>query len=145
MIREDQRGVTLIEMLIVLVILSALIAIVAPRLIGRGEEAKVTAAKQQVGNLETALKLFKIDNGFYPSTDQGLEALLEKPTTGKEPKRYREGGYLEKKVIPADPWGNPYIYISPGLHGDYDLISYGADGEEGGEGLDADITSWSVE
>jgi general secretion pathway protein G len=140
-----QKGFTLIEILVVVFILSLLVAIVAPRLIGRTDDAKIAAAKQQIGNFETALKLFRIDNGFYPSTDQGLETLIERPTTGKEPKRYREGGYLEKKEIPDDPWGSPYIYISPGLQGDYDIICYGADGEEGGEGVNADITSWTVE
>ncbi len=141
----DQKGFTLIEILVVVFILSLLVAIVAPRLIGRTDDAKIAAAKQQIGNFETALKLFRIDNGFYPSTDQGLDALIESPTTGKEPKRYREGGYLEKKEIPDDPWGSPYLYISPGLHGDYDIICYGADGEEGGEGVNADITSWTVD
>jgi general secretion pathway protein G len=85
-----------------------------------------------------------MDNGFYPSTEQGLEALIEKPTTGRIPKNYREGGYLEKKKITPDPWGNPYIYISPGTQGDYDIISYGADGVPGGEGFDADITNWDL-
>jgi len=142
---RDKRGFTLIEILVVVFILSLLVAVVAPRLIGRADDAKIAAARQQIGNFETALKLFKLDNGFYPSTEQGLEALISRPTTGRIPTRYREGGYLEKKEIPNDPWGRPYVYISPGLHGDYDIISYGADGEEGGEGADADITSWNIE
>ncbi|GBD98516.1 type II secretion system protein G precursor [bacterium BMS3Abin07] len=142
---RKQKGFTFIEILIVVVIISILAAIIGPRLIGRTYEARKTAAKQQIANLETALKLFKIDNGFYPSTDQGLEALVSKPATGRIPTRFREEGYLEKKSVPLDPWGRPYVYISPGLHGDYDIISYGADGEEGGEGNDADITSWTIE
>lgn len=140
-----QRGFTLIEILIVVVILSLLVAVVAPRIIGRTDDAKIAAAKQQIGNFETALKLFKIDNGFYPSTEQGLEALISKPTAGRSPARYRDGGYLEKKAVPLDPWGTPYLYISPGLQGDYDIVSYGSDGEEGGEGVDADITNWNVD
>jgi general secretion pathway protein G len=92
-----------------------------------------------------ALKLFKLDNGFYPDTQQGLESLIEKPTVGRTPPKYRDGGYLEQKKIPLDPWGNPYIYLCPGLHGDFDIISYGADGKEGGEGKDADIKNWDMQ
>jgi general secretion pathway protein G len=143
--RRKNQGFTLIELMIVVAIIAVLAAIIAPRFMGSEEEAKKTAARQQIANFETALKLFKIDNGFYPSTEQGLEALISKPTTGREPTKYREGGYLEKKMIPRDPWGNPYLYVSPGLHGDYDIISYGADGTEGGEGKNADITSWTID
>ncbi len=135
----------MIEMLVVVFILSLLAALIAPKIIGRTDEARVAEAKAQIRNFETALKLFKLDNGFYPSTEQGLQALVEKPTTGRIPKNWREGGYLESKQIPLDPWGNPYVYISPGLHGDYDIISYGADGKEGGEGFDADITNWNIQ
>ncbi len=142
---KKNSGFTLIEILVVVFILSLLAAIVAPRIIGRTDEAKVAEAKVQIRNFETALKLFKLDNGFYPSTEQGLQALVEKPTTGRIPERWREGGYLEQKKIPLDPWGNPYVYISPGLHGDYDIICYGADGKEGGEGFDADITNWNID
>lgn len=142
---SDKKGFTLIEVLVVVFILSLLAAIVAPRIIGRTEDAKVAEAKVQIKNFETALKMFYLDNGFYPSTEQGLQALVEKPTTGRIPKKYREGGYLEQKKVPLDPWGNPYVYISPGLHGPYDIICYGADGKEGGEGYDADITSWNIE
>lgn len=142
---KDERGFTLLEILVVVFILSLLAAIIAPRIVGRTDDARITEAKVQIRNLETALKLFKLDNGFFPSTDQGLEALIEKPSTGRIPGKYREDGYLEQKRVPLDPWGNPYLYISPGLHGDYDIISYGADGKEGGEGVDADITSWNIE
>jgi general secretion pathway protein G len=137
-------GFTLIEIIVVVFILSLLASIVVPKVIERLDDAKITDAKVQIRNLETALKFFNIDNGFYPDTQQGLEALVEKPSTGRIPQKYRERGYLEQKKIPLDPWGNSYLYISPGLNGDYDLMSYGADGKEGGEGKDADIKSWDM-
>lgn len=143
--QNSDRGFTLLEIIIVVFILSLLVAIVAPRIIGRTDEARVTAAKIQIRNFETALKLFKLDNGFYPDTQQGLDALIEKPATGRIPQKYKEGGYLEQKKIPLDPWGNPYIYVSPGLQGDFDIISYGGDGKEGGEGKDADIKNWDLQ
>ena len=142
---ENKKGFTLLEIIVVVFILSLLAAIVAPKIIGRTDDARIADAKVQIKNLETALKLFKLDNGFYPSTEQGLAALIEKPTTGQIPTKYREGGYLEQRKVPADPWGNPYLYISPGLNGDFDIISYGADGKEGGEGKDADIESWNIQ
>jgi general secretion pathway protein G len=138
-------GFTLIELLVVMLILSLLAAVIAPRLIGRAEDARITEAKVQIRNFETALKLFRIDNGFYPETGQGLEALTETPSAGRIPRNYREGGYLEQRIIPVDPWGSPYIYVSPGLNGDFDIISLGADGEEGGEGGDADINNWEIQ
>jgi len=139
-----RAGFTLIEIMVVVFIIGILLAIVAPKIVGRTDQARVIKAKADIKNFETALKLFKIDNGFYPSTEQGLEALISAPTTGKIPKNYKEGGYLEKKKITPDPWGNPYVYISPGLQDDYDIISYGADGEPGGEGYDADISSSDI-
>ena len=143
--QNSDRGFTLLEIIIVVFILSLLVAIVAPRIIGRTDEARVTGAKIQIRNFETALKLFKLDNGFYPDTQQGLDALIEKPATGRIPQKYKEGGYLEQKKIPPDPWGNPYIYVSPGLQGDFDIISYGGDGKEGGESKDADIKNWDLQ
>ena len=143
--QNSDRGFTLLEIIIVVFILSLLVAIVAPRIIGRTDEARITGAKIQIRNFETALKLFKLDNGFYPDTQQGLDALIEKPATGRIPQKYKEGGYLEQKKIPPDPWGNPYIYVSPGLQGDFDIISYGNDGKEGGEGKDADIKNWDLQ
>jgi general secretion pathway protein G len=140
---REAGGFTLLEIIVVVFILSLLAAIVAPKIIGRTDDARIAEAKVQIRNLETALKLFKLDNGFYPDTQQGLQALVEKPATGRIPQNYKEGGYLEQK-IPLDPWGNAYLYISPGLNGDYDLMSYGADGKEGGEGKDADIKSWDM-
>jgi general secretion pathway protein G len=141
----NDKGFTLLEIIVVVFILSILAAIVAPKIIGRTDDARIAEAKVQIKNFETALKLFKLDNGFYPSTEQGLEALIEQPTTGKIPLKYREGGYLEQKTIPLDPWENPYLYISPGVYGDFDLICYGADGREGGEGKDADIENWNMQ
>ena len=142
---SNRKGFTLLEIIVVVFILSILVALVAPRIIGRTDDARITDAKLQIKNLEMALKLFKLDNGFYPDTQQGLEALIEKPTVGRIPLKYRDGGYLEQKKIPPDPWGNPYIYLCPGLHGDFDIISYGADGKEGGEGKDADIKNWDMQ
>jgi len=141
----QNRGFTLLEIIVVVFILSLLAAIVAPRIIGRTDDARITEAKVQIRNFETALKLFKLDNGFYPDTQQGIEALVGKPVSGRIPMNYREGGYLEQRNIPLDPWGNPYLYVSPGLNGDFDIISFGADGSEGGEGKDADIKNWEIQ
>lgn len=142
---SNNKGFTLLEIIVVVFILSLLAAIVAPKIIGRTDDARIAEGKVQIKNFETALKLFKLDNGFYPATEQGLASLVEKPTVGQIPQKYREGGYLEQRRIPADPWGNPYIYISPGLYGDFDIISYGADSKEGGEGKDADIKNWDIQ
>ncbi|PLX82630.1 MAG: type II secretion system protein GspG [Desulfuromonas sp.] len=140
---NDQRGFTLIEILVVVVILGILAGIVVPKLLDRPDEARRTKAAVQIKSIEEAVSLFKLDNGFYPTTEQGLDALVTKPERGRIPKRYRDGGYLKK--IPSDPWENKYIYLSPGIHSEYDVISYGADGEPGGEGNDADINSWEIE
>jgi len=129
--------------MVVVVILGILAAIIIPRISDRPEQARRTKATMDIRSIETALSLFQMDNGFYPSTEQGLEALVEQPTTGQIPTNYKEGGYLKK--VPRDPWNSPYIYISPGAHGDYDLISYASDGEEGGEGKYADINNWELD
>lgn len=139
-----QWGFTLLEIIVVVFILSILVALVAPRIIGRTDDARIADARLQTKNFETALKLYRLDNGFFPDTQQGLDALVEKPTTGRIPAKYPAGGYLEKKKIPPDPWGNPYAYVCPGLRGDFDIFSYGADGKEGGEGKDADINNWDL-
>jgi len=140
----NQRGFTLIEIMVVVVILGVLAAIIVPRFLGRPDEAKVTKAKVDIKSLEESLGLFKLDNGFYPSTEQGLKALVVKPEIGRIPQRYPDGGYLKK--VPNDPWGTPYMYVSPGVHSrDFDLISYGADGQPGGENFDADIKSWEID
>jgi len=141
---NNTSGFTLIEIMVVIVILAMLAALVGPKLMGRTDDAKIQTTRTQIGNLETALKFYKLDNGAYPSTEQGLNALVAKPTVGVIPKNYKEGGYLEKKQVPKDGWGNDYLYVSPGEHGDYDLFSYGADGAKGGEGKNSDLTSWDT-
>ena len=140
---KNQRGFTLIEIMVVVVILGILAAIVVPRLLNEPEKARRTAAATQIRSLEEALGIFKLENGFYPSTEQGLQALVEKPTVGRIPTRYKEGAYIRK--IPLDPWGQPYLYLSPGVHGDFDLFSYGPDGESGGEGENADVANWNLD
>lgn len=142
---KTERGFTLIELMVVIAILSMLAILVVPRIVGHSDDAKITDAQVQIRNLETALKMYKIDNGVYPTTEQGLQALVAKPETGTIPKNYRDGGYLESRKVPKDPWGNDYIYVSPGEHGDYDLYSFGPDGARGGEGKKAaDIESWNM-
>lgn len=140
---RPQSGFTLIEIMVVITILAILSVLVVPKLVGRTDEARRVAAKVQIKNIEEGLQMYKLDNGDYPSTEQGLDALVNKPSVGETPKNWREGGYLPK--VPADPWGNQYVYVSPGTHGDFDLLSYGADGEGGGEGKSADIESWNME
>ncbi len=144
--RNSEKGFTLIELMVVIAILSMLAILVVPKIVGHSDDAKITDAQVQIRNLETALKMYKLDNGDYPTTEQGLQALLTMPATPPTPKKYREGGYLESKNIPTDPWGNDYIYLSPGEHGDYDLYSFGPDGARGGEGKKAaDIESWNMQ
>ena len=141
---RSQRGFTLIEIMVVVVILGVLAAIIVPKFLGRPDEAKVTKAKVDIKSLEEALGLFKLDNGFYPSTEQGLKALVEKPEIGRIPEKFQAGGYLKR--VPNDPWGTPFVYLSPGVQSrDFDLISYGADGQPGGENFDADIKSWEID
>ena len=144
--RNKSRGFTLIELMVVLVILGILAVTVMPKIMGRPEEARRLKARIQMENIEQALKLFYIDNGFYPTTEQGLTALVEEPATEPPLKNWRKGGYLEKGRVPNDPWDNSYVYLSPGVHNEeYDIESYGADGEDGGEGKYADVESWSME
>lgn len=143
--KSNDRGFTLIEIMIVIVILGILAWQVVPRIMGKPEEARRLKARMDIASLETTLKMYKLDNGLYPSTEQGLQALIEAPTIGQLPRKWREGGYLEKGKIPMDPWENEFIYLSPGLHGDYDLMSYGIDGQPGGEGNNRDINSWELE
>jgi general secretion pathway protein G len=143
---KNQRGFTLIEIMVVVIILGLLAGLVLPRVLGQEEKARINAAKTQIRALEGALEAFKLDNGFYPATDQGLDALIKKPETGRIPNKWREGGYLKPARIPKDPWGRDYVYIAPGNEGrEYEITSYGADNEPGGEGNNADIESWKIE
>lgn len=143
--KTDDRGFTLIELMVVIVILGILAGLIIPRIMGRPDEARRAKARIQMESVETALKLYRLDNGNYPSTEQGLQALVEPPTVGNIPRNWRQGGYLERNRVPKDPWGNDYVYISPGARGEYDLISYGADGQPGGEGKNKDINSWEAD
>ncbi len=136
------RGFTLIEIMVVVAILGILAALIVPKVIGRSDEARVVATRQDIGTLMQALKLYRLDNQRYPSTEQGLAALLAKPSAAPLPANWKTGGYLDR--LPRDPWGNPYQYLQPGLHAEVDLFSFGADGQPGGTDLDADIGSWQL-
>ena len=138
--RAASRGFTLIEIMVVVVIMGVLAALVVPKLLSRTGESKVAAAKVDIATVKQALKLYKLDNSRYPTTEQGLQALLVKPTSGPAANGWKAGGYLEK--MPKDPWGNQYQLLSPGVKGEIDVFSYGADGAPGGTGDDADIGSW---
>lgn len=142
-IRQD--GFTLIELLVVILILGLLAGIVGPRLFGHTDEAKQTKARVQIENFSSALKMYKIDNGVFPSTEQGLDALVSPPQSGDVPKKWKKGGYMAKKQLPKDPWGHDYVYLSPGVHDDFDITSYGADGVPGGDDFNRDINSWEIE
>jgi general secretion pathway protein G len=137
--RQREEGFTLIELMVVIVILGILATIVALNVIPSGEKAKITAAKADISTIESALDNYKLSNDSYPTTAQGLEALVS-PPAGADPSKYQRGGYIKR--LPKDPWGRPYLYASPGQHGDTDIWTLGADNKEGGEGVDADITSW---
>ncbi|MGO1501700.1 MAG: type II secretion system major pseudopilin GspG [Marinobacter sp.] len=139
---QASRGFTLIEIMVVMVILGLLVAIVAPNIMGRSDQAKVTVAETQLTNISKALDIYRLDNSHYPSTQQGLDALKSKPTGSPEPKNWSPDGYM--KNIPQDPWSNDFQYVSPGTEGAYDLYSYGSDGQEGGDGDAADISLWSI-
>ena len=139
---KKHHGFTLIEIMIVVVILGILAAIVIPKILDRPDQARVTAAKADIAVIMQQLKLYRLDNTFYPSTDQGLQALTVKPATNPQPLNWKQGGYLER--VPNDPWGRPYQYLNPGTHGEIDVYSLGADGQPGGEGANADIGSWAL-
>ena len=134
------RGFTLIEVLVVVAILGILAAIVVPRIMDRQDDAKRVAAKADLGALVQSIKLYRIDNGFYPGTDQGLGALAQRPTTNPAPGNWKQGGYLER--VPKDPWGSDYQYLNPGVKSEIDVFSLGADRARGGEGSNADIGNW---
>ncbi len=134
------RGFTLIEIMVVVVIMGVLAALVVPRLMGRTDDARILAAKQDIATLMQALKLYRLDNQRYPTTEQGLQALVTRPAMAPVPPNWKTGGYLDR--LNRDPWGNPYQYLSPGTRGEIDIFSYGADGKPGGTGNDADVGSW---
>jgi general secretion pathway protein G len=141
----DHNGFTLIELLVVILILGLLAGIVGPKLFGHTDKARQTKARVQIEDLSSALKMYKIDNGNFPTTEQGLDALIHEPQGDQAPKRWKKGGYLAKKVIPKDPWDNDYVYLCPGVHDDFDITSYGADGQPGGEDYNKDINSWEID
>jgi len=134
-----QKGFTLIEIMVVVVIIGILVALIAPNMIGKTDQARVTAASADIHSISSALQMYKLDNFVYPTTEQGLQALVTKPSGSPEPKNWSKDGYLPKK--PVDPWGNDYVYISPGAHGAFDLSSHGPDGKDGG---DDDIVNWDT-
>ncbi|HVE88762.1 MAG TPA: type II secretion system major pseudopilin GspG [Burkholderiaceae bacterium] len=140
------RGFTLIEIMVVITILGVLAALIVPRVVGRTDDAKIAAAKQDIASIMQALKLYRLDNGRYPTTDQGLQALITRPTTEPMPSNWKQGGYLERSTVPSDPWGEPYKFLNPGVRGEIDVFSLGRDRANGGEPStpDADIGSWQL-
>jgi general secretion pathway protein G len=140
--RRRQSGFTLIEIMVVVVILGILAALVAPNVIRRVDDARVTKAQQDIRAYETALNLYRMDNFRYPTSEQGLQALVQRPVDPNL-RNWKEGGYIDG--LKKDPWGNDYVYLAPGTHGEFDLYTLGADGQPGGEGPDADIGNWTIE
>jgi len=136
------QGFTLIEIMVVIVILGVLAALIVPRVLDRPDEARAVAAKSDIATIVQALKLYRLDNQRYPTAEQGLAALVAKPELPPLPPNWKPGGYLEK--LPKDPWGRPYQYLNPGLKGEIDVFSFGADGQPGGTGVDADVGSWDL-
>jgi len=141
--RNDSAGFSLVEILVVLVIMGLLIAVVAPNVLNTADDARIQKAQADFKNIETALKMYRLDNYVYPTTEQGLEALVEPSSLDPEPRNFRQGGYLEE--VPIDPWGRPYLYLSPGENREVDIFSLGADGLSGGEGQNADVGNWREE
>jgi len=141
--RRAASGFTLIEVMVVVVILSILAAIVVPNVMSSPDEARIVKAKQDIRALESALNLYRLDNYVYPSTEQGIQALVTRPTTPPEPQNWKAEGYIDR--LRADPWGHPYQYLSPGQNGEFDLYSMGADGQLDGQGVNADVSNWNLE
>lgn len=139
---SHRRGFTLVEIMVVIVIIGVLAALIVPKVVSRPDEARVAAARQDIATLMQALKLYRLDNKRYPTTEQGLAALISRPASGPAAEGWKTGGYVER--LPLDPWGKPYQYLNPGLHGEIDVFSFGADGQSGGESIDADIGNWSL-
>ena len=137
---RGERGFTLIEVMVVVVILSILAAIIVPRIMDRPDKARIVKAQADIRALESALNLYRLDNHDYPTSDQGLDALVEKPANAPS---WKEGGYIDR--LPKDPWGRPYKYLNPGTHGSIDIFTLGADGQPGGEGKNADIGNWMLQ
>lgn len=140
--RSRQTGFSLIEIMVVIVIIAIMASMIVPRIMGKPDEARVTKAITDIRQLEGALNMYRLDNYAYPSTDQGLQALVQRPSGTPEPRNYQQGGYIER--LPNDPWGNPYQYLNPGQHGEIDIWSLGADGAPGGEGINTDIGNWNM-
>lgn len=140
--KSSQAGFTLIEIMVVVVILGILISFAALNILDEPDKARVVAAKNDIRTLGNALKLYRLDNGKYPTTEQGLSSLTQKPSSGQIPRNYKPGGYLDK--LPSDPWGAEYQYLNPGVRSEIDIFSYGADNQPGGEGWDADLGNWNL-
>ncbi|MEP7327677.1 MAG: type II secretion system major pseudopilin GspG [Betaproteobacteria bacterium] len=140
--RPSSRGFTLIEIMVVIVILGVLAALVVPRVLERPDEARAIAAKSDIATIMQALKLYRLDNQRYPTAEQGLSALIARPELPPAPANWKPGGYLER--LPKDPWGRPFVYVIPGVRGEIEVFSFGADGQPGGSGIDADIGSWDL-
>lgn len=143
LLKKKSSGFTLIEVMVVVVILSILAAWIVPKIVSRPDEARVGKVKGDIRAIANALELYRLDNYVYPTTDQGLDALVKEPTSEPLAKNWKQGGYLDR--APKDPWNNPYQYLSPGENGEYDIFSYGADGRSGGEGINADLGNWNIE
>jgi len=139
----DDAGFSLLELMVVVVILSVLALVIVPRVIDRPDQARMVRARTDLGSIASAVKFYRLDNFRYPTTEQGLAALVSRPTSAPLAPNWAEGGYIDQ--LPKDPWGQLYQYLAPGVHGDFDVFSYGADGTPGGEGADADIGSWSLQ
>lgn len=138
-----EAGFSLLELMVVVVILSILALVIVPRVIDRPDQARAARAQSDIGAISSAIKLYRLDNFQYPTTEQGLQALVSQPTSAPVPSNWAGGGYMDR--LPVDPWGRPYQYLQPGVYGDFDVFSYGADGTAGGEGANADVGSWGIE
>ncbi|MBY5974325.1 type II secretion system major pseudopilin GspG [Ferrimonas balearica] len=142
-LQDGEAGFSLLELMVVVVIMSILALVIAPRVIDRPDQARAARVQSDLSVLKSAVELYRLDNFVYPSTEQGLEALVRRPTQPPEPENWASAGYIDR--LPQDPWGRPYLYLQPGVHGAFDIFTLGADGQEGGSGSDADMGSWSTQ